>query len=361
LPIYINRVKFFRKLDCEDFGKLAEQYFPPDTNISNISKFFRILKGAGILGTSKKIYRKIINKMNMLLLLKKNKIIYKIFLVIKKVFIFLRDKINRFVIWSGYLMRKSGLFTSDKWKWSKIKEFENRHINDRCFIVCTGPSLRVTDLDKLKNKNEICFSMNSIVKLFTQTKWRPLYYGINDGYVCKNIEPDIKKAVENADLPFIFLGKRLKKISTVFNNLTDLKNGVNITVFYSIPYILTASDKSPVNNKYKFSHNAYLGLYEGASITYRLLQIAVYMGFKEIYLLGCDCDYTGKNLHAAEYNTEDTQELIRQRGAINETRMINAYKAAKKYTDKHGIKIYNATRGGKLEVFERVDFDKIIK
>lgn len=39
--------------------------------------------------------------------------------------------------------------------------------------------------------------------------------------------------------------------------------------------------------------------------------------------------------------------------------MSLAYKAARKYADAHGIKIYNATRGGKLEVFERVDFDSL--
>jgi hypothetical protein len=36
-----------------------------------------------------------------------------------------------------------------------------------------------------------------------------------------------------------------------------------------------------------------------------------------------------------------------------------AYSAAKKFADENGIKIYNATRGGKLEVFERVDFDSL--
>ena len=41
-------------------------------------------------------------------------------------------------------------------------------------------------------------------------------------------------------------------------------------------------------------------------------------------------------------------------------KMIDAYKVAKQYADDHNIKIYNATRGGKLEVFERVDLDDIL-
>ena len=36
-----------------------------------------------------------------------------------------------------------------------------------------------------------------------------------------------------------------------------------------------------------------------------------------------------------------------------------SYEKAKEFTEAHGIKIYNATRGGKLEVFERVDFDTL--
>ena len=42
----------------------------------------------------------------------------------------------------------------------------------------------------------------------------------------------------------------------------------------------------------KFSHDAHSFLYDGYSITYSLLQLAIYMGFKEIILLGCDSNYS---------------------------------------------------------------------
>ena len=41
--------------------------------------------------------------------------------------------------------------------------------------------------------------------------------------------------------------------------------------------------------------------------------------------------------------------------------MIIAYRKAKKYADAHGVKILNASRGGMLEEFERVNFDDIFK
>lgn len=46
-------------------------------------------------------------------------------------------------------------------------------------------------------------------------------------------------------------------------------------------------------------------------------------------------------------------------GDHQQERSVDDFEAAKRYADSHGIKIYNATRGGNLEVFERVDFDSL--
>lgn len=37
--------------------------------------------------------------------------------------------------------------------------------------------------------------------------------------------------------------------------------------------------------------------------------------------------------------------------------MISAYQEAKRYADNNKVKIFNATRGGELEVFDRIDLD----
>ena len=78
------------------------------------------------------------------------------------------------------------------------------------------------------------------------------------------------------------------------------------------------------------------------------------MGFKEIYLLGADCSYSdGKKNHFIDYMKYNSDQFS------DGSQMFEAYKVAKKYADKNNIKIYNATRGGKLEIFERVDFDQL--
>ena len=90
-----------------------------------------------------------------------------------------------------------------------------------------------------------------------------------------------------------------------------------------------------------------------------MIQIAIYMGFKEIYLMGVDCNYTvGTSNHFVEAGNTIPDEDIR----TAYKRLLCGYKEVKKYLKKHrDIKVYNATRGGMLEIFPRVDIDKIIK
>lgn len=79
------------------------------------------------------------------------------------------------------------------------------------------------------------------------------------------------------------------------------------------------------------------------------------MEFQEIYLLGVDFCYIGKQDEKyAHFYKEDT--LV---STGYEKQVYHAYLSAKKYADEHNIKIYNATRDGRLEVFERVNFDSL--
>ena len=90
------------------------------------------------------------------------------------------------------------------------------------------------------------------------------------------------------------------------------------------------------------------------------IQVAMYMGFKEIYLIGADCNYTTTKIHFIEM--PDDKQKISEGWLPKATDLsIDGYKAIKKYADKHDIKIYNATRGGMLEVFPRVNLEDVIE
>ncbi|MCI9535686.1 MAG: DUF115 domain-containing protein [Lachnospiraceae bacterium] len=221
-----------------------------------------------------------------------------------------------------------------------IKKFYNLHDGKRCFIVATGPSIRASDLDILKNKNEICISMNSIHHVFSQTDWRPDYYVISDFRVFDEYQ-DILNALPKED-------KFLSDNSESFWKIPHKNNVFRYHLHYEYCF-----DRLP-----KFSDDFSMRNYTGTTVTYTCMQLAAYMGFKEIYLLGVDFTYGGQEKNI-EYNyfykTDDSEDKCR--GFVKHVTL--AYKAAKQYADSHGIYIYNATRGGKLEIFPRADFDSL--
>ena len=73
----------------------------------------------------------------------------------------------------------------------QIERFKGIHSGERCFIVATGPSLRIGDLECLKKHGELCISVNGIIQLYDSTTWRPDYYVLED----RNRFQDFKDAL----------------------------------------------------------------------------------------------------------------------------------------------------------------------
>ena len=228
---------------------------------------------------------------------------------------------------------------------SNLKHQKNVHKGERCFIIGNGPSLKIEDLEMLKN--EITFAVNRIYLLFERTDWRPTYYCVIDNKHLDNSTDDIRsvKAV-NKFIPLCILHDQKKDIedATYFD--------FDITGFYPKPP--------------QFSEDISDKIVNGMTVTYILIQIAAYMGFKEIYLLGLDHSFSREllpdgslkindgviNYFQSDYTkNNDTPARIQH--------MELAYMQARMYCELNKIKICNATRGGKLEIFERVDFDNL--
>ena len=95
---------------------------------------------------------------------------------------------------------------------------------------------------------------------------------------------------------------------------------------------------------------------------YDAIQLAVYMGYSEIYLIGADFSYLGspeeKGNHVYDNYTTEKRKFS---GKSYIDASMKALRLSREYADAHGIKIYNATRGGKLEIFERMDVDIIFE
>lgn len=227
-----------------------------------------------------------------------------------------------------------------------IRALKDSHKGERCFIVATGPSLTVEDLQLLKK--EVCFSCNGIVKWFDRTDWRPDYYMMFDKDVYMKLKTDIEHNANN--LPNFYHPYDW-----------DFKGEI------SRPYILkrtswyTASEYfflcKYMGWKVGFSKDVSRFINRGGNVVHSIMQLVYYMGFKEVYLLGCDCNFLGDNIHAAgmDYKLSGNTD-----GAFLNHLILEDYKKDKEIFEADGRKIFNATRGGKLELFERVELKDVI-
>ena len=230
----------------------------------------------------------------------------------------------------------------------EIEKYEGIHKGKRCFIVATGPSLTLDDLETIRD--EYSFSMNSIINLYDRTNYRPTYYMIQDG----NVERKLRQKLLMSDHKKSFMG--ISDVSgfraVITKKQAERYNGqfefYNLNIAYHMFDMCYSEDDHILT---KFSSDCAAGIFDGCTVTYSAIQMACYMGFDEIYLLGCDTNHAG---HVDDNSNQNKK-------AANDTlyALIHAYEVAKEYADEHGIKIYNATRGGMLEVFPRVDFDTL--
>lgn len=242
----------------------------------------------------------------------------------------------------------------------KIKAYKNSYNGKRCFIIGNGPSLTPADLDLIKN--EVSFAANTIYKIFSKTSWRPTFYCIQDNKVLMDIsKDDLLNETKDCKATFVRMySSRIVRANNIkLNNLIYVPILGKVTKNYSAPF----SDKA---DKY---------VYDGSMVTYLFLQLAVYMGFDRIYLIGMDHNFpfnrtrNGKievndisiPVHfweSAETNNEgDRIDLHANYQELAE----NSYKEAERYSrESKRCRIFNATRGGKLEIFERVNLDDIM-
>lgn len=224
-----------------------------------------------------------------------------------------------------------------------IKKLKDCHKGERCFIVGNGPSLKTEDIDNIYDLGVASFGFNLIYKLFSSVKWRPTYYVLADYMLYKTYYDEIEKI--NVDQMFI-------------------RNFYNMD---ALPYIDNAIyyrgyARRGYYEDQKYSKDVSKVVYSGCSVMFDAIQIACYMGYKKIYIIGADFsnigDAASKGNHVYDGVYKDKRVVA---GRSYWDAVSTALQKCKEYALENDIEIYNATRGGFLEVFERKDLDEVLK
>jgi hypothetical protein len=234
----------------------------------------------------------------------------------------------------------------------QLQFFYNRYKGKRCFIVGNGPSLNKHDLSLLNN--EYSFAVNSIYYKTREDGFKPTFFVVEDSSVIN----ENKSEILSYDVPFKFFPAK-------YQSLHPKQNG---TYFFNLNrgFYETSSPNYAIP---RFSTDISKVVYCGQSVTYVNLQLAYFMGFTEVYLIGMDFDYIIPKSHKRTgdvllSDTDDPNHFHKDYFGKGKTwkdpkldRVLMNYKMAKLAFDCAGRKICNATHGGHLEEFERVNYD----
>lgn len=198
-----------------------------------------------------------------------------------------------------------------------LPDFKDKHKNQRCFILGTGPSINYQKISYLKN--DIVIGVNSIY-----------HHPIICSYMVVS-----DQAVWNAHSDNI-LRRAERDRTTVFTCMPSVMVHQNVVDCLIRKKDLADSDPADWEEIEK-------GVFRSGSVVVAALHLAYYMGFNEVFLLGCDCHYEAKK----HFDGSPVAGIEK----TNWNRVFKQYEAVKTlYGDR---KIINATLGGNLEVFPR--------
>ena len=233
----------------------------------------------------------------------------------------------------------------------------NKFQNKNCYILGNAPSINNHDL--LKLQNESTFVVNSFFAHQDFDKIQPKFYVFADADLWNFEDPEISvwwnqlldKSVNKEIIFFLpielkntFVAKKLVHEKVHFLDLSlpfKTKNAQQFDIIY------------PVNSV--------------QNVLILCIQIAMYLGFSKIYLLGADHDWLSHfgNEQRHFYNSNSDEQQVQNVGsqgypynwwlnAVNT--MFQQYKVVDAVANDKNIKIFNASESGLLDIYPQIRF-----
>lgn len=214
----------------------------------------------------------------------------------------------------------------------------------RAFIIGNGPSLKQTDLAKLKN--EFTFGLNRIYLMFPELGFpTSCLVSINDLVI-----EQCAAEMAALEIPKFFAWRSRRHFVSHQSSVISRK----------LPTFLYTTYTGP-----KFSRDVRWRVWEGATVTNVALQLAFHMGFQQVILIGVDHNFASKGdaNKTVVSDGDDPNHFspayfgkgFRWQLPDLETSEI-AYCLARDAYQKAGREVLDATIGGKLTIFPKVDY-----
>lgn len=223
----------------------------------------------------------------------------------------------------------------------RLEIFRDKHKGERCFIIGNGPSLNKMDLSLLDGKYS--FGLNKIYLLFNKINLNISYHVSVNSLVCDQSRHDFERLRCPSFLSY-----------PVSRGLVE-----DLDKFYFVH----------PNGPYTFQGDITCKIHEGYTVTFVAMQIAFFMGFEEVYLIGVDHNFvaTGnpnekQHLEGVDSNHFDPSYFSGKDWHLPDLEASElSYHMAQFFYRRDGRRILDATVDGKLNIFPKISFEDALK
>jgi hypothetical protein len=241
-----------------------------------------------------------------------------------------------------YQLGYAYLLTQPKYRQNivRMRAFKDLHRGQRCFIIGNGPSLRNMDLTPLAS--EFTFGLNRIYLMFDSLGFSTSYYVVVNKLIVQQCATEI-----------------LAKVPTPKFVSYDARRWIEFAPDLMFLYCREGP---------RFFKDITRGVWQGATVTFIAMQLAFYMGFQQAILIGVDHSYKekGKPNELVVSQGDDPNHFdpgyfgkgFRWQLPDLETSEV-AYRMARAKFEGEGREIIDATVGGKLDIFRKVDYKSL--
>jgi FkbM family methyltransferase len=232
------------------------------------------------------------------------------------------------------------VLSPDNSSFLSLCDLRGKFQDERCFIIANGPSLRKTDLTRLRN--EFTIGLNRIYLNYDNIGFQPTFYCCVNPNVTSQFAPEI-----DALSSVKFIGA---------SGAEKIKNHWNVFFMKSIVNIGFSESLSKQE------------WYEGWTVTYCAMQVAYHLGFGDVFLVGVDHYYkhSGEPNLAVTAQDDDPNHFHPDyfgKGVVWQypdlARSEQSYARAREIFERAGRHIFDATIGGHLQIFEKIDYQKL--
>lgn len=223
----------------------------------------------------------------------------------------------------------------------RLLRFKDMHKGKDCFIIGNGPSLNKMDLSPLKDYHT--FGLNKIFLMFDRVDLNLSYHVAVNPLV---IEQSARE-FEAMPCPSFLSHAAARGIVHSLDNIYFIATGGQFT----------------------FQEQIRCEIHEGYTVTYVAMQIAYFMGFNRVFLIGVDHNFkaAGAPNEKQLLKGEDQNHFSPDYFGGKEWHLPDleaselAYHLAKFHYSRAGRQIVDATVDGKLQIFPKISYERTLE